>query len=145
MGIAISPEVCYLGGTIHFHIVAGPSGLIERMESVFELHPKEAYTHQFAEAYELHQAAGSTYRNSHGVPGAPKTEQSEQRTAILRIAAKLLVLRRNELLDSFCRDWLKYRKLSIEYNEPSSRVDLQHPTSSDESISGAVRDNSGGA
>lgn len=93
-----------------------------------DLHPRSPglYLHQFAEAYEAHQSAGATYQTANRIP--PKDEApatTEQRKAILTIAARLLVKRRDELLDDFCVAWLRYRELPIpKYEQPKGPSDV---------------------
>lgn len=79
---------------------------------VFDLYPRQVYTHLFEEAYHLHVAACEVYRLQNiPRPADAKPEVTAQRNAILKIASQLIILERNKLLDIVCVDWLRYRKL----------------------------------
>ena len=118
-----------------------------------DLHPRGAllYMHQFEEAYHLHVAAGSTYKTSHpkGDGGKPvamhaASAQQQQRTGILRIASKLMILERDKLLDQFCVAWLKYRNLPIPDREDApvrqDTVGLRDTSGPDAGVQASVRE-----
>jgi hypothetical protein len=88
--------------------------------NVFDLHPKGTNVVLFTDAYGLHIAAGETYRLANRIPpqGEPPAT-TQQRKAILTIAAQLLTKRRDEVLDEFSRSWLLSRDLPIPKHEQS--------------------------
>lgn len=85
-----------------------------------ELYPRQVNPIHFEEAYLLHKAASHTLRSSYPtdesgklIPSSTAAPSQLQRGAVLKIAAQLMVLERNKLLDRFCVEWLKYRDLPM--------------------------------
>lgn len=108
-----------------------------------DLYPRQVNPVLFYEAYQLHQAAGSTYRLANKPPllASKLTPEQQQRRVILTIAAKLMILERDKLLDQFCAEWLKFRDIPIpeKDNGPSSPVGVQSPEGTD----GRLRESGG--
>lgn len=98
----------------------------------------------FTWAYEIHSAVGATYQLANRIP--PKDEArevTEQRKAILTIAAKLQLMQRNDLLDRFCASWLKYRNIPLPETEYGNRPDpmgLRNPSGPDAGVQASVRE-----
>lgn len=120
-----------------------PQGLIERMD-VFDTYPKAVNPVLFEEAYLLHKAASETYRQQNKSPSAGRSpEQTSQRNSILEIAAQLLVLERNKLLDRFCVDWLCFRDIPLPEKayESTRSMDGECATGTNGSVQSSVRSN----
>jgi hypothetical protein len=116
-----------------------------------QLHPRAVNLVLFEWAYNLHQAAGETTRISHprNESGAicamhQASAQQQQRTGILQIASKLMILERDKLLDQFCVAWLKYRNIPLpERDNGEDRPDpmgLRSPSGPDAGVQASVRE-----
>lgn len=86
--------------------------------SVSDLHPREfdgdpqIFPHQLIEAAHLHEAAGAIVqlRNTqYKLKDTFTPEQIKARENILDIASKLMIAKRDEALDEFCRAWTIFR------------------------------------
>jgi hypothetical protein len=78
-------------------------------------YPHEANLVLFTRAYESHLAAATMLRGSNVLKPAHMTDEVyAQRAAVLALGGKIALAERNQLLDEFCRQWLKYRSLPLD-------------------------------
>lgn len=90
--------------------------------SVDEVFPVGTLAHELQAIFGLHQAAIETSRIAHTPQPALSPTQLEQRKGILLLSMKLILQRRDALLDEFCRSWLRHRNLPIPAYEPTKEA-----------------------